>query len=530
MQVDAQYVQWYNHTYPDREPIDLSYIMRVLHALQGLPQSPALFEGYINEILRDRGFKNSKHAPCLYVGSWENKPVLLLRQVDDVAASATSKTTLESLYKDIGKKVPMVIEPGPMPLMYAVTIKQTRYYNQLTMETYIGQMEREYDWLQGFEQVPLELSHPIKESTAKKMDVAELPESEGQVRSLERTYGFTYRSLFGKLLFPNVCGRVDISVQMSKLGQVMTRPAAIHFQALKEVAIHLVRTKFDGPIYWRRNKKRMDLPDIPFSTRTIPVDNDHKSPWAHDGLAAIQLVAEEFKGEIDTIDEFEKYIQILSETLASHGDASFADDIRHRRSMRGQIHMLWGGLIDFKAKVEATISLNTAESELGATTDTAKTIRWIRHILRGLGILKDKMAPTPLFIDNVAAQIVSKATGTTRRLRHVEVARFAIQEWQQNGEIDTTRVDTAYNMADIASKITGLQVHGRLILRIFGYHGPQTHKVIAKKIYTKLQKPKRRRQHINSLHAEEASTQAEEVHRDNEGLLATTYKSVVEGG
>ena len=82
--------------------------------------------------------RTQKHAPCLYIGIWEGKPVLLLRQVDDIAGAAKEKETLFSLYKSIDKIVPLVIEPTPMPLMYGVNINQTQHYVQLTMETYIG--------------------------------------------------------------------------------------------------------------------------------------------------------------------------------------------------------------------------------------------------------------------------------------------------------------------------------------------------------------------------------------------------------
>ena len=98
---------------------------------------------------------------------------------------------------------------------------------------------------------------------------------------------------------------------MSKLGQVMTRSAAVHFEALRELAIYLVRTRYDGPLYWRRTPDgRQDLEDVPFLIWPPPVDNKDKSPWAHNGLLAIHLVQEEVKGEIDTLDAQEELLEI----------------------------------------------------------------------------------------------------------------------------------------------------------------------------------------------------------------------------
>jgi len=472
MAVDEQYARRYNAKYPQRKPIDTSYVMLVKHALQGHPESPRLYETFMNEILARRGFRSSKHAPCIYIGKWEDKPLIMIRQCDDYAAGSASKDTAISLYASIDNEIPMVIETEPMPLMYGININQTRDYVQLTMETYIKQLEREYLWLQDIKECNIEDSTPITETTTKKLDKAELPQTEKARRMIEIQQGFKYRSLFGQLLFPMICCRVDISPHLSKLGQMMTSPAPIHFQALKEVAVHLVKTKKDGPMYWRP-RKRYDLPDIPFRIRVCSTQPD--SIWCYDGLASVKLATETYHGPAEIETEFRKQLDDLKETLITMADASYADNLRHRRSLTGHIHMLFGMLIDYKTCVQITLALSTAEAELCAIVSAGKLARWIRHILRALGFAP--RGPTPLFTDNAAAKLVMDADGTTRRLRHVDVQKFAIQEWRQQGEISSEKVSSQENLADLTSKCTTRPIHARLILRIFAYHGPQMFRV-----------------------------------------------------
>jgi hypothetical protein len=258
---------------------------------------------------------------------------------------------------------------------------------------------------------------------------------------------------------------------MSKLGQVMQRPAALHFIALREIAKYLVQTINDGPIYWRRERAgRPDLNDVPFPTRIPPIGDD-STPWLYDGLSALHFGTADFGSDDRPLDEHYQYLLDLAESLSSMTDSDFASNLRHRRSTMGHIHMLFGGLIDFIARVAHTIARSTGEAELAAAGDGEKRARYHRHILTGLGMTP--RSATPFFIDSRAAELVAKASGTTKRLRHVDVQHFALQESTQRKIIAPTRVTSYYNLSDLTSKITTKAIQGRLILRIYGYYGPQ---------------------------------------------------------
>jgi hypothetical protein len=287
MECDEQFVQWWNKNHPD-DKINTNYVVEVCHALQGHPESPHLYEQFVNDILERRGFRSSKHAPCLYHGKWKGKRVLLARQTDDFASAAADKQTLIDLYEDIDSELKMVVEKQPMPLMYAVSINQTHDYNQLNMEIHLNQLVKKYEWLQGIEPKRIDEVVPIPMKMFTEIDTTPLPTTTAQIKAIEKQEGVNYRSLFGQLLFPMVCCRPDICPHISKLGQVLTAPAAIHYQALKAVAVYLIQTRRDGPIYWRR-KPRLDLPKGDFKPFPIAPENLENSPWDPHGATALAI-------------------------------------------------------------------------------------------------------------------------------------------------------------------------------------------------------------------------------------------------
>ena len=65
---------WINHL--KRDPIPPGYVIPVLAAMQGHPESPRLWEKHADRILRGIGFKPTVHEPCLYSGLIEGERVL----------------------------------------------------------------------------------------------------------------------------------------------------------------------------------------------------------------------------------------------------------------------------------------------------------------------------------------------------------------------------------------------------------------------------------------------------------------------
>lgn len=159
------------------------------------------------------------------------------------------------------------------------------------------------------------------------------------------------------------------------------------------------------------------------------------------------------------------------DSVQAFSDSDHAADIQTRRSQTGTIITLDGSVIDFLSHLQRTISMSSCEAELQAFTTTSKRVKYIRAIFKGLRFNVDK--PTPTYTDNDACRLVASATGTTKRLRHVDLRHFAIQEWRSRGLILPLRVDTTTNPSDLLTKLTDSRaMHWRHTNRLMGYHGP----------------------------------------------------------
>jgi hypothetical protein len=358
--------------------------------------------------------------------------------------------------------------------MYGIDVLQTRDYIQITLTAYLTGVMHDYVWLQDLQPANVDQLLPVSLDIMKKLDLAVLPSSEAERRAIEWQQGFKYCVLLGKLLFAMVCGHCETSYHISKLRQVMSRPAAIHFQALKPVAIYLVRTRHEGPIYWRP-APHPDLPVVP--RELVPLDvSSRLSPWQPRtalttmySRTQIETTAYEIPSEWEGLDSS---VTELAHGLVSTTDTDHAADLRHRRSYNGSVTFLHGGLIDFKTRLQTFVAQSSSEAELGGVNHSGKRTIYIRHILEGLRLRP--AGATNLLVDNEAARYVTFATGVTRNLRHVEVQQFAIQDWQQKKKwLTVRRIDGSVNPSDILTKGTlSLLLHARHIHRLYGYHGP----------------------------------------------------------
>jgi hypothetical protein len=104
VRVDAAYSEWYLHRFGIT--LDRNMVVEAQHALQGHPESPHLWEEYINHILIDHlGFTNTTHERSIYTGSFEGHRIFLTRQVDDIAVAAPTEAIAYAVIDTISKYV-----------------------------------------------------------------------------------------------------------------------------------------------------------------------------------------------------------------------------------------------------------------------------------------------------------------------------------------------------------------------------------------------------------------------------------------
>ena len=179
--------------------------MRIQKAIQGHPKSPRLWERHIDRILRDMGFKPTRHEPCLYSATVNGELVLFLRQVDDFSVSAKQASTCSDIIKYINSKMSMDVKDlGLIGRFNGVDIFQTKYYIKLTSERYITKMLQSHHWLLKGPPPVHPIPLPSEQEFLKSLEHAVPPSTEVEKQKLRDDMGFNYRQKIGELIWPMV--------------------------------------------------------------------------------------------------------------------------------------------------------------------------------------------------------------------------------------------------------------------------------------------------------------------------------------
>jgi hypothetical protein len=439
--IDAQYANWYLRRHGRVVPKDM--VLPVQHALQGHPESGALWEKFVNAVIARHGFKSTTHERSLYQGTYKGHRMLICRQVDDLAIGCVDINAIKDLVRVICVEDGIDLrDEGVLKSFNGVDVNQTDRYIKITCESYIDKLLAHYGWSSsGSRETDEKPIEPLAASTTQQMfDDYALAPRDGTVeyRDLETAAGFSYRSVLGALIYAYVVARPDIGYAVTTLARFSDHPAKIHYDALRRVARYLRMTKHWGLFYWRRAL----IPSLPPGTfqplapdPTLPAFPQPQSPTE----------------------------------LAGYVDAAHATDLITRRSITGLVFMFGGGPLAYKSKIQSTVSTSSTEAEFLAAVHAAKIAKYLRSILLELGY--PQLGPTTLFEDNAAAILMVNASRPTPRARHIDIQHFALQEWKANQEIVLSHIPGIVNSADSLTKSLGSTLHHRHVRRLMGHYG-----------------------------------------------------------
>jgi hypothetical protein len=256
---------------------------------------------------------------------------------------------------------------------------------------------------------------------------------------MEEEMGFGYRQAIGELIYALVTCRPDISYAVIKLSQYSTRPARVHFEALKTIYRYINATMDEGIYYWRKTP-RYDLPELP-----LP---ECKSDSNYDES------------------EIEERQQQQHDIMYAAVDSDYAGDTKHRKSVTGIVIRIAGGTILYKTRFQDTVALSSTEAEFTAAAEAGKYILYVRSILNEIGIPQDEA--TILYEDNQGALLMANAQQPTKRTRHMDIKTFILQQWVEEDLIRLKRIATSDNYSDILTKATGRTLFYRHMNFIFG--------------------------------------------------------------
>jgi hypothetical protein len=418
---DTAFCEWYKARYG--KDIPQGYVVPVLAAMQGHPESPRLWEKHCDRILRKIGLTPTTHEPCLYSGTMESERVYFKRQVDDFAIACKQERTATIIFDAIDFELQIPIKrQGLLTLFNGLDVLQSRWYIKISVQTYLSKTLAPYfkEWLDiPSKPMPVPLGTNEKFHTELYKAIGD-PDVKIQA-ALAKRMGFGYRKAIGELIWPMTTCRPDLSQAVVKCSQASASPTETHYNAIKSIFRYLAATMTDGIYFWR-TEARLDLPDDELPTI-------HSTP--HD----LRMQGRPKENALN---------------LCGYMDASWGDCLLTRRSTGGACFRLAGGPVAWKAQLLPTVALSSTEAEYMEATVAGRISLYIRSILWDLGIPQE--AATILYEDNDGATAMVNAGKPTSRSRHIDIKYYAIQEWVERDLIILHRIDTAMNIADHYTK------------------------------------------------------------------------------
>ena len=447
--LDDAYIEWYKERFG--KTLDRSYVLPVLHAHQGHPESGRLWEQHIDSILAspELGFKSTTHARNIYRAVINGHPILLLRQVDDFAIACEHEDTAKHICSILGTKLQLPNETEP-PFKYlgllkefnGIDIHQTNDGILLSCTSYLERVMKSHRW-----DTPPLTSHREKKSPIPEDSIERLHLEQGyddtttEHQDLVQEFGFKYRTLLGELLYAYTTCRLDAGYALVLLSKYSHAPGRLHFRFLKDCAKYLRDTRHWGLQFYRPQPRT----DLSPSTSTFTIIS------ADPSLPAFPSNDDPFR-------------------LEAFVDAAHANDLKTRRSTTGYTIQLCGAAIAYRTKTQSVTATSSTEAEFIAAVTTAKTVKYLRSVLYELGFKQSQ--PTVIREDNASAINMVNAPSPTERSRHIDIQHFAIQDWKRSKQIILEHIPGIINPADDLTKPLGWVLHSRHCRRNMGHFLP----------------------------------------------------------
>ena len=439
LKVDVAYKNWwYNKT---GETLEGDYYVKVQHAIQGHPESPRLWQLFIDDILTKIGFKATTHEPCVYKlhNPTFKEEVYLLRQVDDFAIGCDSEKTAEHIWQLIDDKMSAPLKrEGLLYRFNGIDINQTRDYIKVHCQTYISKIlkDKPFDLtITSNKPTPMTADNDM----IKLLDTSVGPSNDADKQQLEKDMGFKYRAATGELLFAIVTCRPDISNAVIKLTQFNTNPAKCHYQAAIRVYQYLNATKNRGLTFWR----------------TQP--NNHLPSKTHEGTQP-----EEYNFQTTTEhNEAKPYVLV---------DSDWAGNVKTRRSVSGIVIMMAGAAVVYKTILQRVVALSSTEAEFYALSEAGKLALYVRSILNDLDM--PQHAATSVYEDNKGCLHMTQNQKPTKNTRHVDLRHFAVVDWVAQDLITVKKICTNDNSSDTLTKSLNRTLFHRHTDTIMGNRHP----------------------------------------------------------
>lgn len=142
--------------------------------------------------------------------------------------------------------------------------------------------------------------------------------------------------------------------------------------------------------------------------------------------------------------------------IRGYFDSDWAGNRADRKSTGFYAVFLGIGPVEWASKLQRLVAQSTAEAEFITANAPARTIMWLRWLLKQTGIKQviTEYSST-LFGDNTASLAMAQNPVHHDRTKHIAIKYYFIRDLIEAGVISVEHVDTLSNLADIGTKALG---------------------------------------------------------------------------
>lgn len=150
--------------------------------------------------------------------------------------------------------------------------------------------------------------------------------------------------------------------------------------------------------------------------------------------------------------------------LKAYSDADWARCVVTRKSVTGYCVFMCGCLVSWKSKKQNIISKSSTEAEYRALASVTSEVVWILKILKDLNC--KNLLPVQVFCDNNSAIKIAANPIFHERTKHLEIDLHFVREKIIAGVIETVKIGTANQIADVLTKGLDTKQHNLLCTKL----------------------------------------------------------------
>ena len=286
-----------------------------------------------------------------------------------------------------------------------------------------------------------------------------------------------YASIVGALIYMSITCRPDISFAVGRVSRGMQAPTYKHVKMLEHLCGYMRNFPHLKLVYQRSGS---------------PIDA-HLQHLSEKDTALSSLCYRDYRGDRHT----QEHKDAAGDPMFGMTDSDYANTTEERRrSISGYCFFVYGGLVNWKSKLQPLTAASTHEAELIAMSFAADEAIWLRRLLLEVGFSVPavwhmrhneadddptefadratekwiaKMRPTWLLGDNQSAIFTANNPETSQRSKHLEIRWFRIRDYINDLTLQVRHIPTLDNVADFFTKsLQGEEQFGRFRMHLMG--------------------------------------------------------------